>query len=626
MTQIQHALRNYYAVVFLLLCLLIAQYWQYIEATEPLVHIYTALSALCYALIYLLPVILLGQLFHAVLRPGAEGAPPWRSAMVYAAAWVSGLIVLVLVFADLQLFRLYEYHINAFVWNLITTPGGLAALGATEETSYTIAGLVVLGALALSVILFVLHRLAAKPRRPHLSRRRVLSLAGLLFAAFLATEGVHAFSAYTGKESYLQAASVLPFHLKSSATRFFRRLGVVPAKKTNVLKLARGQVRYPLQPVKTIPLEKYPNIIWLTAESFRWDLFNEEITPNLWAFAQKAMNFKRHYSGGNRTRMGMFSMFYGLHAPYWYGFQEQRVRPVLMDLLIDKGYRFSLRTSQSFTYPELDDTVFADMPEGTLMAALQEGAPWQRDEQNVDKLIAELAAAQDTDPRFMFMFFESTHAPYTFPEAAVIRPDYLRQVNYAKLNIGGNVEGLRDRYKNAAHFIDKQVGRILDQLEASNRLKDTIVLFTGDHGEEFMENGHWGHGHNNYFPEQQIRVPLLLSIPGFQAQQFEHQTSHLQIPKTLMDYLGVTTPAAAYTLAGDLFQPMDQLVVGNYNYVGVKKGDAKIVFPFAASEYFRYDVYDAEDKRLPRQERQQFVDASSAVLDRVVEESRRFVQ
>ncbi|MCW9077949.1 MAG: DUF3413 domain-containing protein, partial [Gammaproteobacteria bacterium] len=205
MTQIQHALRNYYAVVFLLLCLLIAQYWQYIEATEPLVHIYTALSALCYALIYLLPVILLGQLFHAVLRPGAEGAPPWRSATVYAAAWVSGLIVLALVFADLQLFRLYEYHINAFVWNLITTPGGLAALGATEETSYTIAGLVVLGALALSVILFVLHRLAAKPRRPHLSRRRVLSLAGLLFAAFLATEGVHAFSSYTGKESYLQA-------------------------------------------------------------------------------------------------------------------------------------------------------------------------------------------------------------------------------------------------------------------------------------------------------------------------------------------------------------------------------------------------------------------------------------
>jgi membrane-anchored protein YejM (alkaline phosphatase superfamily) len=625
-TQIQRTLRQFYAVVFILLCLLLVQFWQFIEAAEPLVYVFSAASSLAYALIFLLPVILLAELIHAILRPGPGGVPSWKAVMVYAAAWFPGLLVLLLVFVDLQLFRLYEYHINAFVWNLITTPGGLAALGATEETTYTIAVLVVLGGLALAATLFVLHRLAAKPRRRGLSRRLVLGLVGVLFAAFLATEGVHAFSSYTGKESYLQAASVLPFHLKSSATRFFRRLGVVPAEKTNVLKLAKGKIRYPLQPIHAEPREKYPNIIWLTAESFRWDLFNEEITPNLWAFAQKAMNFKRHYSGGNRTRMGMFSMFYGLHAPYWYSFQKQRVRPVLMDLLIDKGYRFSLRTSQSFTYPELDDTVFADMPEGTLMDALQEGAPWQRDRQNVDNLIAELAAENDSDPRFMFMFFESTHAPYTFPGSAVIRPDYLRQVNYAKLNIGGKVEGLHDRYINAAHFIDKQVGRILNQLEADNRLENTIVLFTGDHGEEFMENGHWGHGHNNYFPEQQIRVPLLLSIPGYPTQQFEHQTSHLQIPKTLMDYLGVTTPAAAYTLAGDLFQPMDRLVVGNYNYVGVKKGDAKIVFPFTASEYFRYDVYDAEDKRLPRQERQQVVDASSATLDRVVEESRRFMQ
>jgi membrane-anchored protein YejM (alkaline phosphatase superfamily) len=45
-----------------------------------------------------------------------------------------GLIVVLLVFIDLQLFKLYEYHINAFVWNLVTTPGGLAALGASQET------------------------------------------------------------------------------------------------------------------------------------------------------------------------------------------------------------------------------------------------------------------------------------------------------------------------------------------------------------------------------------------------------------------------------------------------------------------------------------------------------------
>ncbi|MCB1932714.1 MAG: sulfatase-like hydrolase/transferase [Candidatus Accumulibacter sp.] len=626
MTQTQRSLRRYYLVVYVLLCLLLVQYWQFVEAFEPSVVLFTALSSLAHAAVFVLPVILIGQVLEMVVRPRGDRVPRWKLALVYGLVWLASLIVVIVVFTDLQLFKLYEYHINAFVWNLVTTPGGLAALGATEQTTYTVAGLVALAAIALAALLTLTHRLAAQSPALRSSYRMALGLGGLLLVTLSVTEGVYAFSSYTGKESYLQAASVLPFHLNTSATSLLRRLGIAPAEKSNTLKLAKGKISYPLQPITTTPIEKYPNIIWLTAESFRWDLLNEEVTPNLWAFAGKSMRFKRHYSGGNRTRMGMFSMFYGLHAPYWYGFQEQRVRPVLIDLLVDKGYLFSLRTSQSFTYPELNDTVFADMPAGTLMEALNDGEPWRRDEQNVDHILADLADDHDGKPRFLFMFFESTHAPYTFPESAVIRPDYLREVNYAKLDLLTNAEAIHMRYINAAHFIDAQLGRILDYLEANKQLDNTIVLFTGDHGEEFMENGHWGHGHGNYFPEEQIRVPLVLHIPGYQAQVFEHVTSHLQIPQTLMAYFGVSTPAQAYTLAGDLFRSEDFLVLGNYNYMGIKNGDTKLVFPFTGSEFFRYDVYDAHDKRLPRDQRQPVVEASAAVLKRIIAENRRFVE
>ncbi|WP_313952714.1 sulfatase-like hydrolase/transferase, partial [Accumulibacter sp.] len=596
MTRVQRALRHYYVVLFVLLCLLLVQYWQFIEAAQPSVFLFAALSSLVYATVFLLPVMLIGQLLEFIVRPRGQAVPRWKLALVYGSVWLVSLVVVLLVFIDLQLFKLYEYHINAFVWNLVTTPGGLAALGATDQTTYSIAGIVVLAALSLGLVLLFVHWRSGRPgREKHPSRGMAPALAALLLMTFFVTEGVYAFSAYTGEESYLQAASVLPFRLNTSATGLLRRLGVAQAEKSNALKLAKGKVNYPLQPITTEARERYPNIIWLTAESFRWDLFNEEVTPNLWAFAKKSMSFKRHYSGGNRTRMGLFSMFYGLHAPYWYSFEAQRVRPVLIDLLIDKGYLFSLRTSQSFTYPELDHTVFSDMPKGTVMQALQEGAPWQRDQQNVDDILADLAHPSGAKPRFMFMFFEATHAPYTFPESAVIRPDYLKEVNYAKLDLLKNADAIHQRYVNAAHFVDAQVGRILDTLEANKMLDNTIVLFTGDHGEEFMENGHWGHGHGNYFPEQQIRVPLVLHIPGYPAQAFEHVTSHLQIPLTLMSYLGVTTPAAAYTTAGDLFQSEDFLALGNYNYMGIKKGDTKVVFPFTGSEFFRYDVYDASD-------------------------------
>lgn len=627
MTPIRRALRQYHSALFVAICVMLVAYWRYMEATEAGVFVFAAFSVLGYAAVFTAPVVLIGQLLVRAVRARSETVPWWKAALVYTGAWLASLIVVVVLFADLQLFTLYEYHFNAFVWNLITTPGGLAALGATDETKRTVVGLVILAAIMLAAILAVLHWRAARAPGTALSRHAVLGVLAVLLAAFSASQGVYAFSAYAGKEEYLQAASLLPFHVNTSASGLLRRLGVMQAETSNVLNLAKGKVSYPLQPIVSKPLEKYPDIIWLTAESFRWDLFSPEITPNLWAFAQAAMSFKRHYSGGNRTRMGLFSMFYGLHAPYWYSFQKQRIRPVLMDLLIDKGYRFSLRTSQSFTYPELDDTVFADMPEGTLMQALQEGEPWRRDQQNVDQIVAELADADATsNPRFLFMFFESTHAPYTFPESAAIRPNYLREVNYAKLDLMTNTDAIHDRYINAAHFVDAQLGRIFDHLKANHRLENTIVLFTGDHGEEFMENGHWGHGHGNYFPEQQIRVPLVLHLPGYRPQVFEHVTSHLQIPLTIMSHLGVSTPARAYTLADDLFQPEDFLVLGNYNYLGIKSGETKLVFPFTGSEFFRFDVYDATDKRVARSERQQVVEANRAVLERVIAEDRRFVR
>jgi hypothetical protein len=60
--------------------------------------------------------------------------------------------------------------------------------------------------------------------------------------------------------------------------------------------------------------------------------------------------------------------------------------------------------------------------------------------------------------------------------------------------------------------------------------------------------------------------------------------------------------------------------------MGIKNGDSKLVFPFTGSEFFRYDVYDGQDKRLRRDQRQPGIDASSTALKRVIAESRRFVQ
>src|SRR5699024_3350189 len=139
--------------------------------------------------------------------------------------------------------------------------------------------------------------------------------------------------------------------------------------RTHTIKIGdTGRLHYPLHPIHLVPegQRNKPNIVWLACESLRWDMLTPEIMPNLWKFAQKNWRFTNHYSGGNGTRLGIFTMFDGIPASYWFAFLEARQPPVLVTTLQKEGYRFGLYTSAKFTYPEFDKTVWASLPSSLL--------------------------------------------------------------------------------------------------------------------------------------------------------------------------------------------------------------------------------------------------------------------
>lgn len=69
------------------------------------------------------------------------------------------------------------------------------------------------------------------------------------------------------------------------------------------------------------------------------------------------------------------------------------------------------------------------------------------------------------------------------------------------------------------------------------KMEDTIVIVTGDHGEEFMEKGRWGH--RSTFSQEQIQVPLIIWIPESGKGDHSFMTSHIDIVPTIAPYLGV---------------------------------------------------------------------------------------
>ena len=54
------------------------------------------------------------------------------------------------------------------------------------------------------------------------------------------------------------------------------------------------------------------------------------------------------------------------------------------------------------------------------------------------------------------------------------------------------------KYEAIARYTDHHLGRLIDGLKTRGLMKDTIVVLTSDHGDEFMEHGHRFHGRTLY--------------------------------------------------------------------------------------------------------------------------------
>ncbi len=573
--------------------------------------------------------------FYAFLYSLIAVLPAWLSSLFLKRhpRLLAGLAIgltsagLMFIKSDLMIYDLYRFHFNSFVWNLMTTKGGLASLGTSGGTYISIAWSVLL----VFLIQALLWSASARYAQMKLLRRAAI-LVWMLAPILFATQGlIYGISDVKNIAAVLDTAEVYPFYQQILMRKLAARFGMEIERNqhhNHHLTVDTSRLKYPLQPLRYQSVNRPPNIVIFAAESLRWDRLTPEIMPNTWQLGQQGILFKQHYSSGNGTREGLFGMFYGLYGSYWASFLHAQQSPLLMDRLQSLGYQFDLRTSAKFSYPEFNKTLFAKFPLSDLHEAEDRMSPWRRDEWNASQQIAFLNQRDRSKPFMSFFFFESTHARYDFPKQAVIASPYLGDVNYwnmSRASLQPRIGEFKNRYSNAAHWVDAQIGRVIDELRAQGLMENTIIIITGDHGEEFLEKGNWGH--NSTFVEEQTHVPMVMWMPGHHPLEVTNVTSHLDISPTLLQALGAPAEASDYSLGRNIFdtQARDFIVVSDWRTIGVLTKDMKYRIAYQQNGMKHYEPSGRNDEMLNAEQQAALTAENQPQLLQAIKNCSRFL-
>lgn len=584
-------------------------------ADHTWVFIFGVLSFVLYCLFYLLPAIGLTILARKFSKTA-------HSRFTSITAIISFGLSNLLMYANAKIFSLYGMFFNGFIMNLVFTPGGIESLGGSNASHAGFA-VIIMGFFILSAGLWWLSQSLTKLQLPQAFNQRLPWLAAILAVI---VHLAYAFDTFSKNELHPVAESI-PFFQTVSARNFFKALGFVPQRNVSVSVKAKGKLNYPLAPLQITPPKQAYNIVWLTSESLRWDMLDARIMPNTWAFSAQAARFTQNYSGGNGTRMGVFTMFTGIPGNYWFNFLDANRGAAIIDVMQQQQYQMSLYTSAKFSYPEFSKTVFARIPSEQLHDNNPLPTGWENDRENVTQLLNFIDQRDKSKPFFTFMFFESPHARYYFPPESVIAKPYRDDINYAtidKKQFKEDIVPIKNRYINAVHHLDMQFGRIFDYLKQHDLLDNTIVVINGDHGEEFMEHGFWGH--NSTFVDQQTRTPLVIYVPQMKPMVYEDMTSHMDIIPTIMPLLGVSNPSSDYATGYNLLrgEKRSYTYISDWDKITYVDDQVKITYPLKQNGVVGVKVRKKDDSAVSNQIASEMQQTKQAAVTQMIMDLSKF--
>ena len=472
--------------------------------------------------------------------------------IIFPVAIFSTTLLTFFIVIDSKLFQLYHFHLNSTLFNLLLGGEAQDIFGFT-----LIEWLIGVACICAILLLHVGLCVFSWRKFEHWSQGKRIIMT-MISGLFLSYYGLIMSSA-KGHFEYVQQTIALPYYkdvlLKLIPARIIlSNIEQINRDKYLQPRQSSAALRYPLNPLECTPVTKPYNIVLIVIDTWRFTTLQENSTPHLKEFSKNSFNFSEHFSGGNSTQAGMFSLFYALPNSYWTAMLDQNHGPLLIKTMLNHHYETAIHWSGQMLVPAFDKTLFHDIY--PLEKKTSREKPVENDRYITEKALQFLDQHDPNRPFFLFTMYLTAHNYCETDKFPTPLQPSIKKCNRLLVNNTTDPLPYFNRYRNALTFVDGQIGQVLDTLKEKNLYDNTVVIITGDHGEEFNDN------HNNYwfhassYSDFQLKIPLLIKWPKTQAKQLTHFTSHYDLVPTLLQRVfHCTNPASDYSLGHDLFGP-----------------------------------------------------------------------
>ena len=467
-----------------------------------------------------------------------------------AGALSMGSALIFLVISSFS-FDLFGFHVNFMVLDLLFGDDSLKIIALN-----TVTWIIAFSILAASItgqawILYVGQRLASGINSAVIRR-----WAKAMLVLWIAGHGAHAAAYWMDYRPLTTAIRYTPWSVPLTLRSLKAALGPLPPhmREPHFADTA-FDLDLPAHPLQCHPAEKRLNVLFLVIDSWRPGSVDPDVMPHTAALAGRSQVFAHHSANANGTLHGFFTLMTGLYGSYWHSMLASERGSALINTMHEQGYQFWLYPSAPLSNPPFDRVVFSQVRD-SVRPPYWELSTWERDRAVVHDMAEKIRANPSLSrPFFGLLFLDAAHSfSYPAEETAPFQPTWPEGVRYETLNAGMDGTGLLNRNNNSLLFIDRELAKLYQALEATGRMTDTVLVLTGDHGQEFNDNHNNAWGHNTNLANLQTHTPLIVYWPGREATVFEHRTGHLDIVPTLMhDALGCSNPASDYSNGTSLY-------------------------------------------------------------------------